>query len=360
VAPVVDANPPGGPSGSSFRPAFSLSARDLGDTEGKAEIVLTNLILALLLMLLVLFDASIINSTVKENHDFFDPLLDRFAGPAKGVVNRLGFVAERASQNWTLGRLAKYAGLLGITSLIYAALDSDFGFNRPTFVVLISLMLGIGIMTVTFDGAQVWIAKRRFGLASGILFFPFAIFLAIGSVIVSRVFNVHPGIVYGFVAAAALIGEQHASDREEGQIVFIPMLILFGLSLLSWLLLTPFRAWAEDGSFIGAVLEAVAVAMFVGGIQGLLFNLVPLEFIDGQKVWKWSRVAWFAISLPVTFLFVHVLMNPQGDFDSPVEETSLRALFILCIGVWLATGAVWLFFRQRKARMTASGGGGAA
>lgn len=134
--------------------------------------------------------------------------------------------------------------------------------------------------------------------------------------------------------------------------IFIPMLILLALSLLSWLVLAPLRGWAEDGNFFGAVFEAVAVAMFVGGIQGLLFNLVPLEFVDGQKVWQWSRIAWFSISLPVTFLFIHVLMNPNGDFDSPVEETSLRALLILCVAIWLATAAVWLYFRQRKARMT--------
>lgn len=313
--------------------------------------MLTNLLLALLLMLLVLFDASIINSTVEENHDFFEPWINRFTGPAKGLFHKLGFVVQHATGNWSAGRLVRYTSLLGLTSLVYAMLDPDFGLNQPTFVLVLSLMIGIGLMTVTFDGVQVWLARRRFGLAAGILFFPFAIILALGSVIISRLLDVHPGIVYGFVAAAALMSDEEVSVGEEGQLIFIPMLVMFAFSLVSWLLVAPFRAWAEDGSFLGAIFEAVAVAIFVGGIQGLLFTLIPIEFMDGQKVWKWSRLAWVAISLPVTFIFLHVMMNPQGDFGSPIQETSLRALFVLCIALWLATAAIWLYFRQRKSRL---------
>ncbi|MBX7111229.1 MAG: hypothetical protein K1X87_05200 [Dehalococcoidia bacterium] len=331
-----------------------MSARDVADTSGHAEVMLTNLLLAIVLMLLVLFDASIINSTVEENHDFFEPWIDRFTGPARGLFHQLGFVVHRATGNWTFERLSRYMGLLGLTSLVYAMLDPNFGFNQTTFVLMLSLIIGIGAMTVTFDGVQIWLARRRYGLAAGILFFPFAIILAIGSVLLSRLFDVHPGIIYGFVAAAAFMPGEEPSTGEEGKLIYLPMLVMFGFSLLSWLLVSPFRSWAEDGSFFGALLEAVAVAIFVGGIQGLLFTLVPIEFMDGQKVWKWSRLAWFSIALPVTFVFLHVLMNPQGDFSSPIQDTSLKALFILCVAIWLATGAIWLYFRQRKARMEAA------
>ncbi|MGE0226974.1 MAG: FGLLP motif-containing membrane protein [Dehalococcoidia bacterium] len=351
ATPAPTSSPTVEATGSSFRPAFAMSARDAGDTSGNAEVVFTNLLLAALLVLLILFDASIINSTVEENHEFFEPWLDRVTGPARGLFEQLGFAVQQVAGNWSLERLTRYSLLLGLTSLVYAMLDPDFGLNQSTAVLMLSLIIGIGLITVTFDGAQVWLARRRFGLAAGIMFFPFAVILAIGSVLISRLFDVHPGIIYGFVAAAALLPGQEASRSEDGQLVYIPMLVVFAFSLVSWLLVSPFRAWAEDGSFFGALFESVAVAMFVGGVQGLLFTLVPIEFMDGQKVWKWSRLAWFSITLPVAFVFLHVLMNPQGDFGSPIEETSLRALFILCIAIWLATAAVWLYFRQRRARM---------
>lgn len=335
----------------SFRPAFSLSARDAGDIAGRPEVLITNAVLALLLLLLVLFDATIINSTVKENHEFFEPWIAKVAGPIEAVYQRTGALVQAATGNWDPSRLAKYGGLLTLTSVIYAALDADFGFNQTTFVLLLSLIVGIGIMTVTFDGAQVWVARRRFGVPAGIMFFPFAIVLAVVSVIISRLFDVHPGIIYGFVAAAVLTSKEGVTPRVEGHMVFIPMLVLLGISLLSWLALSPIRVWAEDGSFLGAVFEAVAVAMFVGGIQGVLFNLIPIEFMDGQKVWQWSKAAWFAIAAPVTFIFVHVLMNPNGDFDTPIEETGLGALLVLCSVIWVLTASVWYYFRRRNGRV---------
>lgn len=322
------------------------------DISTDAETIATNFLLALLLLLLILFDASIVNATVKENHDFFEGLSMKLTSPfASFFAAVAGFFGSTASSG-PLVSVARPALVLGLTSLIYVLLEPDVGFNQPSLVVLLSLFVGIAVTTYTYDGGQVLVARRQLGLPSGILFYPFAIILAVVSVLASRLFDIHPGVVYGFVAAASLLSEEMLPDRHRAQIILVPMLILLAVSLAAWLLLSPLRSWSEDGNFIALVLEAAAVSIFLGGIYGILFNLVPLDFVDGKEIWRWSRMAWLAIALPVTFIFLQVILNPGGDFDSPIQETGLQALLIACIVIWVLTAAVWLFFRQR-ARLAA-------
>ncbi len=340
------------PSGSENRPEFASSLLGIEDISTDAETIATNFFLALLLLLLILFDASIVNATVKENHDFFEGLSMKLTSPfASFFAAVAGFFGSTASSG-PLVSVARPALVLGLTSLIYVLLEPDVGFNQPSLVVLLSLFVGIAVTTYTYDGGQVLVARRQLGLPSGILFYPFAIILAVVSVLASRLFDIHPGVVYGFVAAASLLSEEMLPDRHRAQIILVPMLILLAVSLAAWLLLSPLRSWSEDGNFIALVLEAAAVSIFLGGIYGILFNLVPLDFVDGKEIWRWSRMAWLAIALPVTFIFLQVILNPGGDFDSPIQETGLQALLIACIVIWVLTAVVWLFFRQR-ARLAA-------
>ena len=62
--------------------------------------------------------------------------------------------------------------------------------------------------------------------------------------------------------------------------------------LLAWLALGPLRVAAQDGSWLTALAVTVAAAIFVGGLEGVFYSLIPLSFMDGAVLWRWSRVAW--------------------------------------------------------------------
>ena len=76
-----------------------------------------------------------------------------------------------------------------------------------------------------------------------------------------------------------------------------------------------------ENSLLAALLEGVVLAVFVGGLQGTLFNLMPLEFQDGGKVMRWNRFAWFGLSAVLTFFFFHVFLNPENEIDGALGET---------------------------------------
>jgi hypothetical protein len=201
-----------------------------------------------------------------------------------------------------------------------------------------------------YEGAQVIVSEQRFGLNSMVQFFPAAIIFAMLTVAISRISDLNPGLVLGFVAGAVVLGPRAPTDDEAGQIVFLPMLALMAVSLLAWFLMAPARAWAENGSFVSASVEAALALLFVAGIQGLLFNLIPVTFLDGLKVWRWSKLAWLSIAVPSAFIFFHVIVNRDGTFASATGERSVQMLIAVCVVFWLFTMALWLFFHLREQR----------
>ena len=95
-------------------------------------------------------------------------------------------------------------------------------------------------------------------------------------------------------------------------------------------------------------MEAGTALLFVAGIQGLLFNLIPVTFLDGLKVWRWSKLAWLSIAVPSAFIFFHVIVNRDGTFASASGERSVQMLIAVCAVFWLLTVAVWLYFHMKE------------
>lgn len=335
---------PGGGSGPGLedRPELFSEVLDARDITVDIEALTANAVLSLILLLL-LIDASIFNSTIKENEHVIMGFFGGVAAPLKAVGNAW---TERDSQSF-ISRFGKPLLVLGVSAFVYSLLEPDFKFDQSALILFLSLLLGIGIATYVYEGTQVLISERFFSLNGAIRFYPIAILIAIVSVTFSKLTGLQPGLVYGFVAAAALLSAREPTRKEEGMIVFFPMLAMLGVSLLAWLSLGPIRGMSEDGGWIPLILEGAALSLFLGGIQGLLFSLIPLPFMDGEKIWNWNKLAWIAIVFPVGFLFFHVVINQDGTLQSAVSEHGVTALIILAAVSWTLTIATWLVFKWR-------------
>jgi hypothetical protein len=244
--------------------------------------------------------------------------------------------------------------LLAGTALIYGALDPNFGFNDSSLVLLLALMAGLTLTTYLFDGFQVLFSKRAFGIQGAIKAYPVAIVIAAVSVCLSRLVDLNPGVIFGFVAAAAL-AEGGLGRRERGLTVFLSMLALLTASLIALALISPLRSWAEGQSGVWATLpETIAVAVFVGGAETVLLALIPLTFTEGEKVWAWNRPAWLFLALPATFLFFHVIVNRNGTFDSISDDGGAITPLLAAIAFLVIATSMWGFFHFRNGRMAVS------
>ena len=90
------------------------------------------------------------------------------------------------------------------------------------------------------------------------------------------------------------------------------------------------------------------MSIFVICLEGLLFSLIPLEFMDGFRIWKWNKLAWLGLFMPAAFLFAQVLFNEDGDpYLSLIQSTrSVSALVVLGIYIVISF-STWAYFRWR-------------
>jgi hypothetical protein len=163
---------------------------------------------------------------------------------------------------------------------------------------------------------------------------------------ISRLISFQPGVIYGFVASSVVLGELQIQKR--GQAVFLAALCLLSTFGLAWAFMIPAREWAKhDANVLAVILESSSTLIVVSAIETLTFSMLPLEFTHGIRVWRWNRLAWFAITLTAAFLFWHVLIvQKNAGFEAIGKQGTLGALAALgvCVGL---TASVWGFFYYR-------------
>jgi hypothetical protein len=327
----------GGASGA--RTQFAESVPKLSDLSTSGRVVLTNLLLGLIALLLILLACAVFNGTLKERGN---ELMAAFAGvltPLGAIGQGWHAVSARLDDPTAAFPLVRLTLIVVLISVIYTAIDPSFGWNLSTLAMLISLAIGLGVLTVVYEGAQVVLSSRRFGLEGTLQLHPLGVVVAILSVLASRFTDLHPGVVLGFVAGASVAARD---PREAGQLTFIPMLILLSLSLMALALIDPFRALSDESSqWLAVVPETAAVTIFVGGIEGLLFNLVPLTFMEGKKIWDWNKIAWLGLAGTVSFFFFHVLLNRTNGYADALADADVQALFAMCFVFLAVAGAFW-------------------
>ena len=332
-----------GASHTSDRPSITANFPGLGAVQTSLGAILTNIGLAALLLGLVLIDTTIFNSILKENSDLIHAFVQRNLGLLRGITHGTDFLfGQHHGRDFAL----RPALILSLSALVYCVLDPNFGFNNSTLVLFLSLIFSLAVATYVNDGGQVLVAEKRFGIPYMIQFFPAAMFIAGVSVLVSRFADIQPGIIFGFVASAKQASRFQPAENEEGAINYYPMLALLLVSLCAWVAISPAHTYAAEHGFVGAAVEAALVMLFVGSIQGLLFTLIPLKFLDGLVVWTWSKLAWLSLMLPVTFLFFHTVLNEQGTLSSATGHRGVIVLYATAIVAWAITGAAWLYFKK--------------
>ena len=175
--------------------------------------------------------------------------------------------------------------------------------------------------------------------------------------LLSRLVEFQAPILYGFVAAASILRAAEVDESQEAQAVAIPSFILLGVSLLAWALLGPLRHLSGDSErwFVHLPAESAAI-IFAGGIEGLLFAMIPLTFTDGIKVFHWQKVVWLVLFLVPAFLFAWVILNPEAEAFSALVQGRVALAFGVAIGYAAMTFGVWVYFLRTKGSAQPAGG----
>ncbi len=344
AGPVLGAPPPPPPAGP-IEVIESIKAPDQISTD--PEVMATNLVLAGVTVW-VLFSSVMLNQVLQGNRAEIDRRTARLASPVRRARQALASRWSDGTGGW-LGAVGSAAFVLTITALIYTVLDPGVGWNRPTFTLLVSVIVGIGVVTYVASGLEAAMTRRVGDLAAAVRPYPAAIAIAAASVAISRALDFRPGVMYGFVASCALLAPTEPDGRKAGRIAFFPTAAILVLSVGAWALLGPLRSWrSSSGAWPAEALEAAAVVVFVGGIEALFIGMIPLSVMDGGKIFRWSRPIWLGFTLVSAFLVWHVLIGRERASFSGLREASSVTVLLLFMVYTVLTVGFWAYFRFHR------------
>lgn len=297
---------------------------------------------AVLLVILLPFPAELFNRTLEAN-------LDRVRAGARRIPV-LGALAGSGGASHGLGVLA----FVLAAGLLYGFLDPSFGPDAPsavTFGGIVAALLAVTwlqnlpLRTAHRAASEGGSDRGRLEAVLGTLV------VAAACVLISRLTGFLPGYLYGLVLGYSFARELRAED--EGRAVSAAAWWMLGLAAACWLMLGAVRGPGVGETMPGQIAESVMVAITVAGVEGIVFGLVPLRFLPGEAVFRWSRARWavpYGIGL---FAFIWVILNPANGFASPLEEAGLATAIGLFIGFGVVSVLFWAWFRFRPSPASA-------
>jgi len=317
-------------------------------------VVATNLFLTILVILLFGLTSAVFNSTIDDNRDdiarFFARLGASFAFIAV-PVGRLDRALKKTGDRTRMAAFGRVAVVLGLSGLIYGFLSPDFGFNQQSVYLFIALVIGLGFATYLQEGGSTFMAVRRYRAPSSVRLFGGGILVAIVCVAASRVAGLQPGFVYGFVASSVLLTPIALDRRKAANLVVLPSLALLVASILAWMAMGPLHAAVQqNASWTNVLALSVAAAIFVGGLEGVFYSMIPLTFMDGHVVWRWNRAAWVLIFGAATFLFWQLVINQYAAYLEAFKQPTILAILLILAVYGTLTTVTWLYFRYRRSR----------
>jgi Protein of unknown function (DUF642) len=229
--------------------------------------------------------------------------------------------------------------------------DGHFGLNVSSLVTLIAVACALAIgVAVPALVAAIYHTARHGSSPRKLMALPAGLALAVVMVVFSRLINFEPGYLYGFVCGVFFTRE--LPTNEKGHLAALSVCTTLVLSALAWIAWIPVDAAAlQPNPFFGVVLvDDLLAALFVSGLVGSFFGMMPIRGLPGWTVKRWSNWAW-AAAFAVTILgLFQILLRPgiAGHGHRPL---------IMSIVLFVLFGAGSVLFHEhfeRKERRTSS------
>jgi hypothetical protein len=296
---------------------------------------------AVMLMLIVGYPGSLLSSVVSARYDDLHAWF-RKRLPAKAKA------ALRKKQP----RVLLWLGFV-VAAVIAAFVDPAFGLNWMSARVMLSALLGFLVFNLLGWSVVRILAKRiEPGVKPEIEFRWGSLLIVAAAVLVARLLEFNPGVIFGLVAGLTF-GVTLAASKD-AIVKLLGVAFAVAAALVGWIgysLLAPIAASAP-ANFVAVFVTEFFSGVTVEGISSLPLALLPFATLDGEKLLKWKKWVW-AISYTVgVALFMFVLLNVPGSWGTiPGDFVRWISLFVafavVAIVIWTINEAL----TRRKKRL---------
>jgi hypothetical protein len=212
---------------------------------------------------------------------------------------------SRLEQPWVFGTVF----LLG--ALANSLNDGRFGLSLSTLVTFVAVVLSLSIgLSESFIIGTIYHTKRHGSAPRKLIAIPMGLAIAAALVVFSRLINFEPGYLYGLVCGVVFTRE--LPSNEKGHLAALGFLTTIAVSVVAWIIWIPVNAAAlRPSPFVGIVLaDDLLGALFVGGLVGSFFGMIPIKGLPGWTIKQWNVWAWVAGFAVATLGLFQILLRP--------------------------------------------------
>jgi hypothetical protein len=287
--------------------------------------VATNLGLGSLVLLVLLAAAQLFNDTLKTHHS---QLVARLSDRST-IIGRARLALAALPHAPPLVSFAVIAATLGLLA------DPSVALSANTLAQVLGMSVGVVLIVGIYDGTASRTVNRQTGLVRGYRLYPIAIAVAVGCLALSRAFDIAPGVLYGLIAGVVYAGT--VDRRLEGRAYALSSVLLMAAALGAYVvhrMVTPSAA-DDDPSFWVIIVDTAAAALFVGGLQAVIVQLLPVRYVNGEKISDWSRTGWFALLAVALGLYLQFVVRPNPDQQTWANLWFVAGLVGFAVLFWL-------------------------
>lgn len=327
------------------RSPLSVALVRPGHLATDAATLSSNLLISLLVLLLMGFSAELVNRTWITHQDRMRAVVHRVFGPSRKVI--------REDFGWVRGTVGVVSLILFamVAAVIETLLDPHAAFDRATTALWLGLSASFLVVTLVWEVPEmIWLRRRTSELRS-LRLLPEALPIAGLCVLLSRVTGLHPGYLFGVLAALVVV-RGRASERDLGKGMALCAGAVVLLAAVAYLLTgvvgdavqaTP--GGPEEAPFYMLMLDAAMPSVVMASLGCLVFGLLPLHMMRGAHLAQWSKPVWAAFYGFGTFALLALVIHPSGGLTERTRPLVMSLLpYVL---VTLVAVSFYLFFRLR-------------
>ncbi len=289
-------------------------------------------------LLFVAVPAELLHATIRENYH----RLPAWRGSWR---NRMTAWGDRLQRRF--GRTASLVAVIAFVAGVTTLVDPNAGFTAATFRLWLAIAISLFIVNVLGGLALRSAAKRWFDVEIVQRILPGAILLTVATVLLSRLFGVAPGLLFGLVLGTQLARE--LKKDESGRLAAFVTTVLLAFGIGAWMLYGASTALGSpEPGFAELLWRETLVAITVESLTSLVIALIPITFMDGRSIWQWSKLAWAGLASVAMLAFVTIIVPLPDAWEETAGPLSLTV--VLFVGFAVLTVVVWAVFRWLATR----------
>jgi hypothetical protein len=286
--------------------------------------------IGLVLLLLAVLPAHLLNATIAEQSERFERRFPKLHAP-RWLTTLIGWFRSAPVVGGIVVTLA--------TAILFGFADPKFGFTLASLRLILACGIALFLVGYVANWLTGVIARVQWDIVAAVSTRPYGLILTIVGVLVSRLLDFSPGFLIGLILGLTIQGRSAAGFA--WRTVVLRTSIVLIMAIAAWIGYSTITLGGDEGGTFGsALLVETLVAITTEGVVALLVELLPLRFLEGERVYAHSRVLWGIFYVLTLVVFVLAVVPWEGNWDALGSSlwiwVGVLALFALvCVGVYI-------------------------